>query len=445
MAVNYFRIKVSDIREKRWDPPYHKSQDHTYFDNYTKTLQDYIISIVNGTDSRQYVQEGIPYLKVTNIKTTGLSRHNLQFLPYDTPYKNKLQKGDLLVTRKGTFGVATIVTDEMEDMLISSEIFHIRLNGNINPYILAYYINTDVIQKELIRQSIGAIMGSLTQEVLLSLPIPDEFDHKIADIMDHAYAEKQRLESEAKELLNSIDSYVMNELGIKQIEQSKATNKWFTVKASDIRGNRWDAPYYISQGKVSTGKYPIITLDECSINQGSYGANETAIDIKENSYTRYIRITDIDIYGQLKLKGQKTANNINERYILQTDDFLFARTGSVGRTFLYKEKYGKSIFAGYLIKFILNKDKIYPEYLFYYTQTSHYWAWVNKHQRPAVQSNINADEYRSLQIPLPPIEIQKEIALECETRRNTAQQNQQLAQDILAKAKANVEKILFEL
>lgn len=71
---------------------------------------------------------------------------------------------------------------------------------------------------------------------------------------------------------------------------------------------------------------------------------------------------------------------------------------------------GKAIYAGYLIKYILDTSKIYPEYLFAYCQTNEYWKWIKKHERPAVQSNINAEEYSSLQFPLPPIDIQRQIA-----------------------------------
>lgn len=62
------------------------------------------------------------------------------------------------------------------------------------------------------------------------------------------------------------------------------------------------------------------------------------------------------------------------------------------------------------VKYILDTSKIYPEYLSAYCKTSKYWQWVKQQERPAVQSNINAEEYSSLTIPLPPLDKQKEIA-----------------------------------
>ncbi|MCZ9957095.1 hypothetical protein [Brachyspira hyodysenteriae] len=77
-------------------------------------------------------------------------------------------------------------------------------------------------------------------------------------------------------------------------------------------------------------------MKDCTFNTGTYGANETASDYNKPDDIRYIRITDIDEYGRLKNDTLKTAKNINTKYILNDNDFLFARSGSVGKTLLYK-------------------------------------------------------------------------------------------------------------
>ena len=189
----------------------------------------------------------------------------------------------------------------------------------------------------------------------------------------------------------------------------KLNDKCFLIKFNSIKSNkRIDAGFNKNPYNL-VSKYSIVKLKDCILNKGTYGANEPSIPYNEGDI-RYIRISDIDENGNLKNDTIKTAKNIDEKYILNDNDFLFARTGSVGRTFLYKKSMGKSIYAGYLIKYILDTSKIYPEYLSAYCQTSKYWQWVKQQERPAVQSNINAEEYSSLTIPLPPLDKQKEIA-----------------------------------
>jgi type I restriction enzyme S subunit len=57
-------------------------------------------------------------------------------------------------------------------------------------------------------------------------------------------------------------------------------------------------------------------------------------------------------------------------YYLDEGDVLFARSGAtVGKTFLFKGYDGKACFAGYLIKAQTNKQKLLPEYLYYFTKS----------------------------------------------------------------------------
>lgn len=145
-----------------------------------------------------------------------------------------------------------------------------------------------------------------------------------------------------------------------------------------------------------------------------YGANEKAINGNIETDYRYIRITDINDDGFLN-DDFKTSENIENQYILEDGDFLFARSGNtVGKTFLYKEKYGKSLFAGYLIRFKTKKELLIPDFLNNITKTVYYKNWVESVQTGGSQPNINAQIYSDFKIPLPPLDIQKKIVSEIE-------------------------------
>jgi restriction endonuclease S subunit len=98
-----------------------------------------------------------------------------------------------------------------------------------------------------------------------------------------------------------------------------------------------------------------------------------------------------------------------ESYRLEDGDFLFARTGSVGRTYVYRKSDGDCIFAGYLIRFRLNKKLIDPQFLFLFSKSPAYRNWVATKQRVAIQANINGGEYASLRVPLPTPREQRRI------------------------------------
>jgi len=152
-----------------------------------------------------------------------------------------------------------------------------------------------------------------------------------------------------------------------------------------------------------------IKLNEVCLDTPMYGANEPALE-EDPNLPRYIRITDIDDNGNLKQTKVSVCLENNEKYLLENNDFLFARTGSIGRTFLFSEKYGQCIFAGYLIRFKLDKNKTIPKFLYYYTHSKVYWSWVFSQSTHGVQPNMNAKQYSSLTIILPPIPEQQKIA-----------------------------------
>lgn len=145
-----------------------------------------------------------------------------------------------------------------------------------------------------------------------------------------------------------------------------------------------------------------------------YGANEKAISGNPLSDYRYIRITDINDNGSLN-NDWKTAEKVEEKYILKEGDFLFARSGATaGKTFLYKEKYGKALYAGYLIKFNVQSKKLNSDFLNFILKGDNYNNWVLDMRRGAAQPNINAQQYSSFEIPKISISEQEKIILEIE-------------------------------
>ena len=141
-----------------------------------------------------------------------------------------------------------------------------------------------------------------------------------------------------------------------------------------------------------------------------YGASASARPF-DPALPRYVRITDVTDDGRLKAEGACSADPEQvDGYELEEGDLLFARSGSVGRTYLYRPADGPCVFAGYLIRFRPDPDVALPRYVEYYTHSDTYRRWVVSMLRAGAQPNINAAEYSSLPILLPPIAEQGAIA-----------------------------------
>ena len=149
-------------------------------------------------------------------------------------------------------------------------------------------------------------------------------------------------------------------------------------------------------------------LGEVATQKLSYGSGASAIQY--NGKIRYVRITDIREDGELN-SDIVSPDTFDEKYLLNEGDILFARSGAtVGKTFQYKSRFGKCIFAGYLIRMIPNIEIVLPSFIFAYTKSSYYRSFVSKAQNAVAQPNINAKQYSDLLVPVPPLSLQQEFA-----------------------------------
>ena len=150
------------------------------------------------------------------------------------------------------------------------------------------------------------------------------------------------------------------------------------------------------------------TLGQLSIGgKGNYGIAASAVPYSENLLT-YLRITDISDQGTLKKDSLMSVADANaEKYLLKPNDIVFARTGnSTGRNYFYDGSDGNFVYAGFLIRFSLDRKKVNPRYIKYYCQSAQYWDWVQSFNTGSTRGNINAQTYANMEILLPAREQQ---------------------------------------
>lgn len=176
--------------------------------------------------------------------------------------------------------------------------------------------------------------------------------------------------------------------------------------------------------------------DICVEEKGTYGIPASAVDYSSNLYT-YLRITDINDDGTLNKEGLKSVSDERaSHYLLKENDIVFARTGnSTGRNYFYSQEDGKLVYAGFLIKFSLDPQKVNPTFIKYYAQSKTYWDWVSSFNTGSTRGNINAQTYANMTIFLPERQQQdllvrtlshldKKIAVNAQINRNLEQQAQ---------------------
>jgi type I restriction enzyme S subunit len=160
------------------------------------------------------------------------------------------------------------------------------------------------------------------------------------------------------------------------------------------------------------GKIPrnwkVVRLGE--LGELQYGYTTSAV--KENTGTRFLRITDIQEDGLVKWEQVPYCNireNEFEKYALKEGDLLFARIGATAGKTSYINRKVRGIFASYLIRLTTSKKDVHPPFVFYFTQSPMYWSQALRQREGQLKKGINATMLSKFLFPYPNFDEQQRI------------------------------------
>jgi restriction endonuclease S subunit len=366
-------------------------------------------SVIKRVKDVVIIKDNESYRRIT-VKLNGngvIERDRLLGVNIGTKRQFQAKAGQLILSRidarNGAFG---IVPQELDGAIVTNDFWLFDVQEAYPKFvmlILSAHQFKDYWQNKsngtTNRQRVGEsdFLNSI-------IPYPN-LNEQIALVskFEDMMSEAEVCEREIAKLEEQIETYLFGCLGIKK--QQKKEEHGFIKPYFLSQLSRWDV--WTRNDEYFSNKYKYSYFESIVVGSPLYGANEKAI--KKRSDIRYIRITDVNEDGSLN-DDFVSASKVEEKYLLKENDFLIARTGNtVGKTFLYKNEHGKCIFAGYLVKYILNSKKVIPEYVLYYTKSELYKSWIKNNQRIFGQPNINGKEYLKSLIIIPPLEVQTDI------------------------------------
>lgn len=127
----------------------------------------------------------------------------------------------------------------------------------------------------------------------------------------------------------------------------------------------------------------------------SYGVGAAAVPF--DGATRYLRITDIDDethqFLEDDLSSPDPSFSLSDTDYLRPGEIVFARTGaSVGKTYLNRDDAGDIVFAGFLIRAVLQEGNN-PEFVYQQTLSESYKNYVAITSQRSGQPGVNVQEY----------------------------------------------------
>ena len=364
-------------------------------------------------ETPNFIEEGIPYITSKNIKNGFTDFKDVKYVSVDDYNRisnnRKIKKDDMLITMIGTIGEVAIVEDEID--FYGQNLYLLRMNNEIilNKYYY-YYITLNKIKRTLVEKrntsSQGYIKAGNIENLLIPVP-PLEVQEEIVRILD----DYTKSVEELKEKLNA-------ELITRKKQYSwyrdyllKFENKIKIVKLGEL----FEFKNGINKEKSSFGKgTPII--------------NYVNVYKKNKIYFE-------DLQGLVEATDDELI-----RYKVKRGDVFFTRTSEtieeIGFTSVLLEDIENCVFSGFLLRARPLTDLLLPEYCAYCFSTSSMRNAIIRKSTYTTRALINGTSLSQIEIPLPPLEVQKRIVEVLDNFEKTCKElNIELSSEIEIKEK----------
>ena len=191
-------------------------------------LDNLVESVSNGSEYREYTNEGMPYLTVGDISGGRLLWKKAPRIPLSAPIsaRGRLDVHDVLVVRTGSIGQAAFVHHACKDAVISSHFIKLRLKSPRQAPWIAFFLNSVVGKILLERIAYGAIQPQIGQDELLQIPIPlidQKYQKELATLWSRFIFLNELSEDLITEATQDVENLISGKLDISilQVEDQK--------------------------------------------------------------------------------------------------------------------------------------------------------------------------------------------------------------------------------
>ncbi len=164
---------------------------------------------------------------------------------------------------------------------------------------------------------------------------------------------------------------------------------------------------------------PNLRFDSCDLNRCKI--EKITLFHKQGYYTneKYSSESEFYIFSGSNFKNHQLCYdscnkiNMNEKdsksFAINKGDVLLVRSGNVGDYAIVESEVQKAIFGSYLIKFVLNQNLVSNRYFGYFYESPAFKQQLVRIVQASANTNINAENIKSIFISYPSIGFQNKI------------------------------------
>lgn len=354
---------------------------------------------------------------------------------------------------------------------IGSTEFVVLQSKLVSPKFLTAFLSSSIVVNQTKHMMSGNTLPRLQTEDINNLPIPicdESTQNKVETLLEDSFSRKNEKEYLARNILNKIDTYILEQIGVTLPIQPLNTieNRIFKTGWQKVTGNRFDPKKYSQQSEsliacIENSMFRKVPLKSLVVHSvaGDWGLDEKE-EVNPKLFTKclVIRATEFDNNYNLNIENSRAKFRLIsitklKKLDIKPQDFLLEKSGGspdqpVGRISILENELLENntiAYSNFIHKFRVNTDEVLPEFLFCFLKTIH-----NIKLTDVMQSQTNGirnlimREYWNQSIILPDKKKQKEIADTIYQMRAEAKQTEIDAQQGFEQTKKEIEKLILE-
>ena len=364
----------------------------------SKKLSEVSNQITDGAHKTPtYVKEGIPFLRVTDIKNKDINWDTVKRIPKNEHEelikRSKPEFEDILYSKNGTIGRSIVIGWKNEFSIFVSLALIKPKKDVLNPYFLKMFLDSNSAISQATRRSKTESVTNLHLEEIrdIIIPLPSlQIQKKIVQKLDDILGQLEEKKQEYFQLVNN------------QVENLKTLDKKITESI------------FLNQKKNDWNKKPFGELILESRN-GISGPPNT-----DNNGVKRLGIETVtqSKYEKINVEHCKyfdTSKSEIEKYSVKKDDLFTCRQNGnkhfVGKFAIYKDDISPLIYSDSLIKFRINTEKILPDYIVFFMNSFSTRKQIDPFcKTQAGNYSINGTNLKKIMIDYPSdLEEQKKI------------------------------------
>lgn len=386
----------------------------------------------------------------------GISNEIGMFDAYTEKGKNinqpyKIVKDDFIAYNpyRVNVGSTGIKKDSLKNSYISNAYVVFSTKKELLPDYLHLLMHTEKFNQLIKDNTTGSVRQSLSFENLckIAVPVPSVEEQKsIINKYQETVSQAEKLDKEADDEDQSIDSFLFNILGIKETSLERKTDSILNI-SSLVNMYNWDAKNAIlnvnPQTLLKSDIYKNIPIQMAfRINPSTHIPNE----IDEITFLPMECISDV--YGTVIEK--RTINSKTKGYTkFKDNDVIFAKITPCmqnGKCAVVKElKQGFGMGSTEFHVFRAISDDILPEFLHSLLRTKMLRkAAMNFFTGSSGQQRVSSEFVENLYIPFPSLEVQTEIVNHINQIKLQVKELRSKAVELRVSAKNVFEKNVFK-